>query len=172
MIKLRVGVLTVSDKGFRGERVDEGGPLIMKLVRENLDVADIIYKIVPDEMDMIENTLREWSNSNVDLIVTTGGTGPSPRDVTPEATMKIIEKRFYGLEILMLLEGLKKTPEAVYSRAVVGSKGGTLIINLPGNPKAIMENFPPLFPLIPHLIFELKGLKGDHSNEGDRGSRV
>lgn len=165
-MKLRVGVLTISDKGFKGERIDKGGPLIMKLVRENLEVIDIIYRLVPDDVDNIEKTLREWISTDVDLIITTGGTGPSPRDVTPEATLKVIEKRYYGLELLMLLEGIKKTPEAAFSRAVVGSSGGTLIINLPGNPKAIIENFPVLFPLLPHLMLEIKGIKGSH-DEGN-----
>ncbi len=164
-MKINLGVLTVSDKGFRGERVDEGGPLVIKIARENLEISETEYKIVPDEMEEIENSLRSWIQKGLDLIITTGGTGPSPRDVTPEATLKVIEKRFYGLEMLMILEGMKKTPEAVFSRAVVGSKNGTLIINLPGNPKAIIENLPPLLPLIPHLLLEIKGLKGEHKHE-------
>lgn len=135
----------------------------MDQVRKNLNVSDITYKIIPDNLEIIESSFRELISQDVDLIISTGGTGPSPKDVTPEATLKVVEKRFYGLEIVMLLEGMKKTPEAAYSRAVVGSCRNTLIINLPGNPRAITENLPVLFPLIPHLILEIKGLKGHHN---------
>ncbi|MEO0198894.1 MAG: MogA/MoaB family molybdenum cofactor biosynthesis protein [candidate division WOR-3 bacterium] len=163
-MELKVGVLTISDKASKGLRKDEGGPLLIKIVKENLNTSHIVYKIVPDEKEQIKTTILEWIQTGLDLILTTGGTGPSPRDVTPETTLEIIEKRYYGLEILMLLEGLKSTPTAAFSRAVVGSKGSSLIINLPGNPKAIEENFMPLIQLIPHLLLEIKGLKGDHES--------
>jgi molybdenum cofactor synthesis domain-containing protein len=163
-MKIKAGILTVSDKASRGERIDEGGPLIAKILKEHFEIENLEQKIVPDEKDLIVFTLKIWIQNGMDLILTTGGTGPSPRDVTPEATLEVIEKRYYGMEILMLLEGLKSTKTAAFSRAVVGSRGPTLIINLPGNPKAIMENFPPLIPLLPHLLLEIKGLKGDHES--------
>jgi len=163
-MKIKLAILTVSDKASRGERVDEGGPLIREILEKSLEISHISYEIVPDEEKEIVERLNRWIKEGFDLIVTTGGTGPSPRDVTPEATSKVIEKRFQGLEILMLLEGLKIRPEAAFSRGIVGSKNGTLIINLPGNPRAIRENFPVLIPLIPHLLLEIKGLKGEHES--------
>lgn len=163
-MEIKIGILTISDKASKGLRTDESGPLLIKIVKENFNTSQIVYEIVPDEKEQIKSTILNWIQTGIDLVLTTGGTGPSPRDVTPEVTIEIIDKRYYGLEILMLLEGLKSTPTAAFSRAVVGSKGSTLIINLPGNPKAVEENFKPIIQLIPHLLIEIKGLKGDHES--------
>lgn len=151
------GILTISDKGARGERRDDGS----KMIRQGLNPLNIEwvkYQIVPDEKDIIMAKLREWSDEGcLDLIVTTGGTGLSPRDVTPEATMAVIERAVPGFTEAMRAEGLKKTPMAILSRAVAGIRGKTLIINLPGSPKAVEECLAAILPALPHAVETLRG---------------
>jgi len=155
---IRVGVLTISDWGAQGRREDVSGETIKEIVTERLGAEVTEYEIVPDEQDVIETMLVEWADvSGVDLILTTGGTGFSPRDVTPEATRAVIERHAPGLTEAMRSQGLKKTPHAMLSRAVAGIRGSTLIVNLPGSPKAVRENLEVILPALPHAIEILRG---------------
>jgi len=152
-----LGILTASDKGWRGEREDESGKAIQETLTP-LDGRLVKYEIVPDEGDVIAARLAEWADSaEVDLIVTTGGTGLSPRDVTPEATLAVIDKIVPGFAEVMRAESLKKTPQAMLSRAVVGIRRGSLIINLPGSPEAVRECLEAILPALPHAMETLKG---------------
>lgn len=154
---IRTAILTLSDKGFKGEREDESGRLIERMVSE-IGAAVVKYLILPDEKDMIAKELAALSDSGgVDLIITTGGTGLSPRDVTPEATLSVIERELPGMAEAMRSEGIKKTPHAMLSRAVAGIRKQTLIINLPGSPRAVRENLSVVLPAVPHAIEKLKG---------------
>jgi molybdenum cofactor synthesis domain-containing protein len=152
---ITVAVLTLSDKGSKGEREDSSGPLIQDMLKSiNAEVR--FYDILPDEKELIKKKLIEYSEK-VDLILTTGGTGLSPRDVTPEATLDIIDKQVPGIAEAMRSEGLKKTSRAMLSRAVAGVRGTSLIINLPGSPKAVKENLHVILEVIPHAIEKIKG---------------
>ncbi|MCD6546116.1 MAG: MogA/MoaB family molybdenum cofactor biosynthesis protein [Thermotogae bacterium] len=161
---MRVYILTLSDKGYAGEREDKSGELLKDIVKSK-DWQIIGYEILPDEKELISKKLVELCDQEkADLILTTGGTGVSPRDVTPDATIPIIEKRLTGFEIAMMIEGLKSTPMAAISRAVVGTRKKTLIINLPGNPKAAFENLSAIVKAIPHAIEKLQGDTRDCGN--------
>lgn len=150
-------IITVSDKGSRGEREDLSGPAIKELLTP-LPAEVKFYAVIPDAVEVIATTLRECTdNRALDLIVTTGGTGVGPRDVTPEATRAVIEKEIPGMAEVMRLEGLKKTPHAMISRAVVGIRRQSLIINLPGSPKAVRENLVALLPALSHTLSKIKG---------------
>lgn len=152
---ITVAVLTLSDKGSRGEREDLSGPLIATILKPI--GADLkYYEILPDEKNMIKKKLMEYCGK-VDLILTTGGTGLAPRDVTPDATSEIIDREVSGIAELMRFEGFKKTRRAALSRAVAGVKTNTLIINLPGSPKAVRENLDVILDIIPHAIEKIKG---------------
>ena len=151
---ITVAVLTLSDKGSRGEREDKSGPAIAEMLKGIGEVK--YYDILPDERDLIKNKLLEYVNK-VDLILTTGGTGLSPRDVTPEATLDVIEREIPGIAEAMRMEGLKKTDRAMLSRAIAGVKGQTLIINMPGSPKAVKEHMEVILDVIPHAIEKIKG---------------
>ncbi|MGQ9608444.1 MAG: molybdopterin adenylyltransferase [bacterium] len=159
--KILSAILTISDRSFFGEREDSSGPIIHDVLQK-INSEVIFHQIVPDEKDIIEQKLIELSDSiKVDLIITTGGTGLSPRDVTPEATLEIIDKRVPGLEEAMRAESMKITPHGMLSRAVAGVRGRTLIVNLPGSPKAVKENLSVILLAIPHAIDILKGKKAD-----------
>lgn len=149
-------VLTVSDKGSKGERADASGPAIQESLA-GLDVRWLHYEIVPDEKEAISSMLRAWADEGIDLVLTTGGTGLAPRDVTPEATMGVIDKLVPGIAEVMRAESLKKTPHAMLSRAVAGVRRRTLIINLPGSPKAVRECLAVIAPALPHAIETLRG---------------
>jgi molybdopterin adenylyltransferase len=152
---ITVAVLTMSDKGSKGEREDLSGPLIADILKPI--GADLkYYEILPDEKELIKKKLIEYC-SKVDLILTTGGTGLAPRDVTPDATLEVIDREVLGIAEAMRSEGFKKTRRAVLSRAVAGVKGNTLIINLPGSPKAVKENLEIILDVIPHAIEKIKG---------------
>jgi molybdopterin adenylyltransferase len=152
---ITVAVLTLSDKGSKGECADASGPLIQALLKSI--AAEIKYAdILPDDKDLIKERLTQYS-SEVDLILTTGGTGLSPRDVTPEATLEVIDREVPGIAEAMRTEGLKKTRRAMLSRAVAGVKGRSLIINLPGSPKAVQENLGAILDVIPHAIEKIQG---------------
>ena len=151
-----LGILTVSDKGSRGEREDLSGKAIEELLAA-LDARPVKYEVVPDERVLISARLRAWADEGIDLIVTTGGTGLSPRDITPEATLAVVERVVPGLAEAMRGESLKKTPMAMLSRAVCGIRGGSLIINLPGSPRAVRECLEVLLPVLPHAIETLRG---------------
>jgi molybdenum cofactor synthesis domain-containing protein len=152
---ISVAVLTVSDKGSKGEREDLSGPLIGEMIKQ-IGAELKYYEIIPDEKILIKEKLIEYSRK-VDLILTTGGTGLSIRDVTPEATLEIIDKEVPGIAEAMRSEGLKKTSRAMLSRAVAGVKGNSLIINLPGSPKAVKESLSVILDVIPHAIEKIKG---------------
>lgn len=152
----RCAILTISDKGSRGEREDRSGQVMREMLPEDrYSVVD--YQIVPDEVEEIAGKLVEFCERRLDLVLTTGGTGVSPRDVTPEATRQVIEKEIPGMAEAMRLESMKVTPHAMVSRAIVGFRGGTLIVNLPGSPKAVRENLRAILPAIPHAIEKIKG---------------
>ena len=158
----KAGVLTISDKGSQGRRADASGEFIREALHK-MDISVARYEIVADEQALIARTLALWADSGeVDLIITTGGTGISPRDVTPEATLSVLEKELPGIVELMRSSGYKKTPTAILSRAVAGVRGKCLIANLPGNPRAVEEYLVLLLPVVPHAIETLQGRFGDH----------
>jgi molybdopterin adenylyltransferase len=151
-IKIKAGIITVSDRSSRGEREDKSGPVIQELL-ESIDAEIADYIIVPDEKDVIADTMKKLADENgVDLIISTGGTGLAHRDVTPEATLEVIDKRIPGFEEAMRSESMKITPHGMLSRAVAGVRNQTLIINLPGSPKAVRETLSVVLPAIPHAI--------------------
>jgi molybdenum cofactor synthesis domain-containing protein len=152
---ITVAVLTLSDKGSKGEREDLSGPAIGAMLG-GIGAEVKHYEILPDEKEIIKEKLVEYSGK-VDLILTTGGTGLSPRDVTPDATLEVIDREIPGIAEAMRLEGLKKTARAILSRAVAGVKGRTLIINLPGSPRAVQENLEVILGVIPHAVEKIKG---------------
>jgi len=154
--RTRAVVITVSDKGFRGERQDESGPLLCQLVTE-MGAQVVSTHLLPDEQEQITSLLSCLvDGGEADLILTTGGTGPSPRDVTPEATRSVIEREMPGLAELLRWDGYHRTPFAVLSRGVCGIRGKTLILNLPGSPKAVREGMEVLTPLLPSAIALIK----------------
>jgi len=147
----------MSDRGSRGEREDISGKEIRKLL-EGISVKVIDYEIIPDEKNTIIDKLVEYTDEKkLDLIVTTGGTGVSPRDVTPDATLEVIEKEIPGMSEAMRRESAAITPHAMISRAVTGIRGSSLIINLPGSPKGVMENLAVILPALKHAIEKIKG---------------
>jgi len=158
---IKVGVLTLSDKGSRGEREDKSGQVIKEMVRE-IDGVVVKYEVIPDEYELIVKTLISWCDEEkLDLILTTGGTGLSPRDVTPEATKAVITREVPGIPEAMRMASLAKTNRAMLSRAVAGTRGGTLIINLPGSPKGVRENLEVVLPVIPHALEILQARGGE-----------
>ncbi len=148
-----LGVITVSDRGYRGERKDTSSEIIVDWFRTVFTSAEIIREIVPDEIELIEESLLKMCDiKKCSLVLTTGGTGFGFRDVTPEATKKIIEKEAPGISEFLRLEGLKKTPFSILSRGVSGIRGKTLVINLPGSEKAVKEGLDSLKPIIDHAL--------------------
>lgn len=149
---MRVGIITISDRSSRGEREDLSGPALVKRI------SDVGYQVVstviiPDDFNQIKNQLIQWCDSGeFDLILTTGGTGFAPRDVTPEATLSILEKTAPGIAEAMRAESLKITPHAMLSRQQAGIRKRTLVINLPGSPKGAVENLEVVLPVLPHAI--------------------
>jgi molybdopterin adenylyltransferase len=150
-------MLTVSDRSSRGEREDLSAPAIRGLL-EPVGGRLLHYEVVPDEIPAIQARLSEWADEKgVDLIVTTGGTGLHPRDVTPEATLPLLHKEIPGIVEAMRAAGLPKTPHAMLSRGLAGIRGSTLIVNLPGSPKGVKENLEVLLPALPHALEKIKG---------------
>jgi molybdenum cofactor synthesis domain-containing protein len=149
---IRFGILTLSDRSSRGERADVSGPALLQLIQaEGWSVVK--QDILPDEEIAIRQRLIEWTNDGqLDVILTTGGTGVAPRDVAPEATRAVIEREVPGLAEAMRAASLKITPHAMLSRVVTGIRGRTLIINLPGSPKGAVENLQIVIPALPHAI--------------------
>jgi len=156
-VMFRTSIITVSDRGSRGEREDKSGQAIQKLLR-GLDAEVTDYRIVPDEKDQIRKALMDAvDHLGSDLVFTTGGTGLSPRDVTPDATLEVIDKEVPGFAEAMRAESLKKTPHALISRALCGVRKSSLIVNLPGSPKAVVECLKVILPALPHALSKLKG---------------
>lgn len=152
-MQIRVGILTISDRGAAGEYVDRAGPVIRRVVEDELGGAVEALAIIPDELEVIKETLLTWvDQQQLDLIFTTGGTGFAPRDVTPEATRLVIDKEAPGLVFAMLRDSLEITPHAMLSRMVAGIRNRTLIVNLPGSPKAVQENLSSILPALPHAV--------------------
>jgi molybdopterin adenylyltransferase len=151
---IRIGVLNISDRASAGIYSDEPGKACLALLREWLSTSfEADYKVIPDDRGTIESELRRMADdSGCCLIVTTGGTGPAPRDVTPEATIAVCEKQLPGFGELMRSVSLRYVPTAILSRQIAGIRGKTLIVNLPGRPKAIRENLEAVFPAIPYCI--------------------
>ena len=158
---MRAAILTLSDKGSRGERVDESGPALVAWLAER-GVRTVQSRVIADEFEQIVEVLTEWADADAaDLILTTGGTGVSPRDITPEATLQVVERIIPGLGELMRLKSLEKTPMASLSRAVAGIRNQSLIINLPGSPKGALENLEAVWPTLGHAVEKIRGGQED-----------
>ena len=157
---MKVGILTVSDKGFKGEREDRSGPAVRRIM-EGMGGDIIRTQTVPDEQTLIREALIRWSDEGLDLVLTTGGTGFSPRDWTPEATRAVLERETPGISEAMRRAGLEKTAKAMLSRAVSGIRKSTLIINLPGSEKGVQESLEAIKDALPHGIEVLRGIAGD-----------
>ena len=154
---IRAAIITLSDKGSQGERVDESGVVIREMII-SIGASVDHYEVLPDEKPVIIEVLSRLSDSGtIDLILTTGGTGVSPRDVTPEATREVIERELPGMAEAMRAESLKKTPRAMISRAIAGIRKRTLIVNLPGSPRAVRENLAVVLPALSHAIEKING---------------
>jgi molybdopterin adenylyltransferase len=151
----RGAVVTISDACSRGEREDSSGAVLRELLGTVSEVVE--SRLVPDDRLLIEATLRELAGARLDLVLTTGGTGLGPRDVTPEATQAIVDRPVPGLAEAMRQESLKKTPHAMLSRGIAGVRGRTLIINLPGSPRAVRECFAVIAPVLTHAVDILAG---------------
>ena len=150
---ISIGVLTISDSATKGAREDTSGERIRAMVTQLSEAVLSAGAIIPDEREQIEATLREWSDEKqVNLILTTGGTGLAPRDVTPEATKAVIEREAPGIAEAMRAFSLQQTPFGMLSRGVAGTRGHTLIINLPGSPKAVQECLECILPVLPHAV--------------------
>ncbi len=149
---IRIGIITVSDRSARGERLDESGPTLENAIIQQGWLV-IRTTILPDDVAQLISTLIEWSDGGeMDVILTTGGTGFSPRDITPEATQAVIQRSAPGMAEAMRLASLRITPHAMLSRAIAGIRSKTLILNLPGSPKGALENLAVVLPVLPHAV--------------------
>lgn len=158
---MRAAILTLSDKGSRGERVDESGPALAAWLAER-GVRTVHAHVIADEFEQIVEVLTDWADRDIaDLILTTGGTGVSPRDITPEATTHICQRLVPGIGELMRIKSLEITPMAALSRAVAGIRNQSLIINLPGSPKGAVENLAAVWPVIGHGVEKIRGGQDD-----------
>lgn len=168
MSQLRVAILTLSDKGSRGERVDESGPALSAWLADR-GAQTVHAHVIADEFDQIVQVLSDWADRDLaDLILSTGGTGVSPRDVTPEATMQVCSRMIPGIGELMRQASLKITPMASLSRAMAGIRHQSLIINLPGSPKGAVENLEAVWPTIGHAVEKIRGGQEDCGGRFDR----
>ncbi|WP_336789383.1 MogA/MoaB family molybdenum cofactor biosynthesis protein [Paenibacillus sp. MMO-177] len=162
-MRWKVAILTASDKGSRGEREDTSAQVIRELVEEELGGEIVDYRIVPDEQDEIMAAIIEMTGYyQADLVLTTGGTGLAQRDVTPEATLKVVDRLVPGISEAMRMGALQKTRRAMLSRGVCGIRGQALIINLPGSPKGVHESLMAIMDQLPHALEIITGTHGDH----------
>ena len=154
---IQAGVITVSDKGSAGRREDQSGPEVERMLK-TVGIEVIRRAVIPDEIHQIRDALVDFADhQKIDLIVTTGGTGVAPRDLTPDATLGVIDKEVPGMAEAMRRESHKITPHALISRAIVGIRGRTLIVNLPGSPRSVRENLAVILPALSHAIEKIKG---------------
>jgi molybdopterin adenylyltransferase len=159
----KLGIITISDKASSGTRPDKSGPLIKERF-ESADCELVRYEVIPDEKDAIVKKLSQWADEgNMDIILTTGGTGLAPRDVTPEATLSIVDKEVPGLAEMMRVKSYAITPNAMLSRAAAGMRKECLIINLPGSPKAVAECLEVIMPVLPHAVDVIKDRVPEHT---------
>lgn len=155
-MRYTAAIITASDKGSMGQRTDESGPAVQGALEDSYDIKEMV--VVPDEVDIIAQTIKDLvDNKHIDLILTTGGTGVAPRDVTPEATRLVIERELPGFAEVMRMESYKITPTAMISRALCGTRKGSLILNLPGSPRAALECLGFVKKALPHTLEKLKG---------------
>jgi molybdenum cofactor synthesis domain-containing protein len=165
-MKYKAAIITVSDRGAKGEREDRSGPSIKSMIEDLYEVEEMI--IVPDEEETISKTIERLVDENkIDLVITTGGTGVSPRDVTPEATKKVIEKEIPGFSEIMRIESYKITPHGIISRGVCGIRGKSVIINLPGSPNAATQCLSYVLPALPHALSKVKGSTEECGTPGE-----
>ena len=159
----KLGIITISDKASSGKRPDQSGPVIRDSFAA--DECELVrYEVIPDERELIERKLTEWADSGqMDIILTTGGTGLAPRDVTPEATLAVVDKEVPGLAEVMRAKSFTITPNAMLSRAAAGMRKECLIINLPGSPKAVAECLEVIRPVLAHAVDVIKGEVGEHT---------
>lgn len=171
----KIGILTVSDSAARGEAEDRSGPLLVELVQGLWLEAELMVGLVADDREKIAGRLRKWADEDgLALVLTTGGTGFAPRDVTPEATRTVIEREAPGLAEAIRLAGLQVTPHAMLSRGVAGIRGRTLIVNFSGSPKAVREQFAVVAPVLPHALELLQPDAGGirHARSGEHQRRA
>jgi len=159
-VTLKAAVITASTKGARGERPDESGPVMAEVLRSN-GIEVMSMDLVPDDVERIVASMRKAIRNGADLVLTTGGTGLSPNDVTPEATRRVIDREIPGIAEALRARSLEKTPHGMLSRGVVGAAGKTLVVNLPGSPRAVRESLEVLLPVLPHAVELLAGESGE-----------
>jgi molybdenum cofactor synthesis domain-containing protein len=164
-MQIRAAVLVTSDRIAEGQEQDRSGALASELLEEFADMAEL--RVVPDELNTIARTLREFCDEGMDLVLTVGGTGLGPRDVTPEATRQVIEREASGIATALVARGLEQTPRAMLSRATAGVCGETLIINLPGKPDAVRDSIGYLREVLPHAVEVLLGHPEAYPGEGE-----
>ena len=157
---IRAAVITASTKGTRGERPDESGPAMAELLRAN-GIEVVFTALVTDDIDHIVGAIRKGIAAGANVVLTTGGTGLSPNDVTPEATLRVIDREIPGIAEALRARSLQKTAHGMLSRAVAGSVGAALVVNLPGSPKAVRESLEVLLPVLPHSLELLAGESGE-----------
>ena len=167
MTDVRAAVITVSTKGARGERADESGPAMREML-EKAGIAVLSADLVADDAGLLAAALRRAIAAGANVVLTTGGTGLSPNDVTPEATRRVIEREVPGIAEALRARSLSKTPHAMLSRGIAGAVGKTLIVNLPGSPRAVRESLEVLLPVLPHAVELLAGESGENGHARGR----
>ena len=170
-MKLRAGVITVSTKGAAGERADESGPAMSeRLIAGGIEV--VRTELVPDDVERVATAILAAVRAGANVVLTTGGTGLSPNDVTPEATRRVIDREIPGIAEALRARSLEKTPHGMLSRGVAGAIGPALVVNLPGSPRAVRESLEVLVPVLPHAVELLAGESGEQTHGGLRPPRI